>query len=165
MGWQGLFIVSGVGMVILFTGVGLQLLQLAYSFWKRKENRDLTGDPWDGRTLEWSTASPAPEYNFAVIPTVTSRDAFWETKRYGKKLPKQKYEDIELPKNTPIGLFIGAAALTTGFAIVWHIYWLAPLGLLSAILLVIIRTTNDDTVEVIPAATVKKLEQARGRAA
>ncbi|HVX48203.1 MAG TPA: cbb3-type cytochrome c oxidase subunit I, partial [Candidatus Saccharimonadales bacterium] len=81
MGWQGLFIVAGIGAMIIFLGVCFQLLQLAYSIWKRDENRDLTGDPWDGRTLEWSTASPTPEYNFAVLPTVSSRDAFWEMKR------------------------------------------------------------------------------------
>jgi cytochrome o ubiquinol oxidase subunit 1 len=164
MGWQGLFIVSGVGMIIIFTGIGLQLLQIGVSVWKRHEYRDKTGDPWGGRTLEWSTTSPAPEYNFAVIPTVTTRDAFWETKKAGAKPTQPKYHDIYMPKNTAIGIYIGGFSLITGFALIWHLFWLAPLGLLGAIACIIIRTTNDDTLEVIPVASIRKTEEAAERA-
>lgn len=157
LGWQGLFIVAGLGLVVLLAGAALQGLQVAYSIWKRKELADKTGDPWDGRTLEWATKSPTPVYNFAVIPQVTDRDAFWVMKQ-SKTKAKPKYEDIHLPKNTPAGLFIAAFALIVGFAAVWHITWLAVLGLIGLMVTLIMRTTNDDTEYTIPAATVKKME-------
>ncbi|HYH36065.1 MAG TPA: cytochrome o ubiquinol oxidase subunit I [Candidatus Saccharimonadales bacterium] len=156
LGWQGLFIVAAAGAATIFAGVGFQALQLAYSIWKRDENRDTTGDPWNGRTLEWATASPAPEYNFAVIPQVTSRDAFWTAKH--KKRAKPEYEDIHVPKSTPAGLFIAAFAFTGGFAVVWHIWWLAAASLLGVVLCVMFRTTEGEHERRITAATLAKLE-------
>lgn len=157
MGWQGLFIVSAVGVGVILLGIGFQLLQLGVSIWQRNQNRDTTGDPWNGRTLEWSIPSPAPIYNFATIPVVHDRDTFWEMKQ-AKSLPKHRYEDIHLPKNTPFGLFIASAVFVLGFAIIWHIWWLAILGFLSAAVLVIIKTSDDDSEYIISAAEVKKLE-------
>lgn len=157
MGWQGLFIVSAVGVGVILLGIGFQLLQLGVSIWQRHQNRDITGDPWNGRTLEWSIPSPAPVYNFATIPVVHDRDAFWEMKQ-AKSLPKHRYEDIHLPKNSPFGLLIASAAFVFGFAIIWHIWWLTIIGFLLAVTLVIIKTSDDDSEYVIPAAEVKKLE-------
>ncbi|HXH27339.1 MAG TPA: cbb3-type cytochrome c oxidase subunit I, partial [Candidatus Acidoferrum sp.] len=100
--WQPLFIVALCGFLVLCAGALVQLAQIAISIWQRRANRDTTGDPWDGRSLEWSTRSPVPFYNFATLPEVHGRDAFWAMKQSGKK-PEKNYEDIELPKNTPFG--------------------------------------------------------------
>lgn len=163
-GWQGLFIVAGVGVVIIGIGVGLQLLQLGVSIWQRNKHLDRTGDPWNGRTLEWSVPSPAPFYNFAVIPTVTSRDQWWEDKRALKlgHMPKAPvYEDIELPKNTGMGLLIAGAAFMVGFGLIWHIWWLAIIGFVSVIILLVVRLTRDNTEYVVSAAELQQLDTVR----
>jgi cytochrome o ubiquinol oxidase subunit 1 len=160
MGWQSLFIVSAIGALIIFIGIGLQILQLVVSVWQRKQNLDTTGDPWNGRTLEWSTTSPAPVYNFAIIPKVTTRDAFWAAK-HAHPAPKPMYKDIILPKNSPIGLFIASGAFLCGFGLVWHIWGLAVVGLLVVITSVIIRISDDETEYVIPAAEIARLEAQR----
>jgi cytochrome o ubiquinol oxidase subunit 1 len=159
LGWQGLFIVSAVGVGVIILGAFFQLLQVGVSIWQRGQNLDTTGDPWNGRTLEWSTPSPVPVYNFAVIPHVTARDAFWEMKKTGEHLKTPVYEDIHLPKNTPLGFFIAVLAFVAGFAIVWHIWWLAPLAALAMLMLIIKRTTDDNTEYTIPAAEVAKLDK------
>lgn len=161
LGWQGLFIVSGIGVLIICAGVGFQLLQLAYSIWKRDEYRDLTGDPWDGRTLEWSTSSPAAEYNFAIIPTVTERDEWWVRKHKKAQLTEPAYTDIALPANTGMGIFIAGFAFITGFALIWHIFWLAAIGLIGVISCIIIRTTSENPDRIIRAAEVAAIERAR----
>ena len=159
--WQPLFITAAVGFMVLFAGALVQLAQIAVSIWQRKRNRDTTGDPWDARTLEWSTPSPVPFYNFATIPEVHGRDAFWEMKQSGEKQPK-RYEDIELPKNTAAGIYIAAGAFIFGFAMTWHMYLLATLSLIAMIAFAIIRTFDDDTEYVLPASKIKELEEARG---
>jgi cytochrome o ubiquinol oxidase subunit 1 len=176
MGWQGLFIVAGVGVAIIGLGVFFQLLQLGWSIFTRDWQgvRDTTGDPWDGRTLEWSTVSPAPHYNFATLDPVTDRDAFWAMKQgrtlaaddpSGGTIPQvgsSHYEDISMPKNTAVGMYIGAAAFAGGFALIWHIWWLALLGLLAIITIAVIRGTNSDNSEhTITAAEIQALEEAR----
>jgi len=158
MGWQGLFVVAGVGVLIIGLGIFFQILQLAYSIWKRKENMDTTGDPWDGRTLEWSTTSPPPEYNFAVAPVVETRDAFWETKQAGLKA-ESKYEPIKLPKNSSIGLFIAAFAFMFGFGFIWHIWWMVAIGLVGVIISIIVRSSNDETEYVISVEEITKIEK------
>lgn len=163
MGWQGLFIVAGVGVLIIGLGVAFQVLQLGVSIWKRNENRDRSGDPWDGRTLEWSTPSPVPVYNFAVVPKVTSRDAFWAIKQGKASEAKPRYTDITLPKNSPMGLIIASCAMVGGFAIVWHIWWLAIIGLLGVIVSVIIRLHTDETEYTISAAEVARVESTHRR--
>jgi cytochrome o ubiquinol oxidase subunit 1 len=156
MGWQGLFAVAGVGVLVIMLGVGFQLLQIGYSIWKRKENR-VDGDPWDGRTLEWATTSPPQFYNFARIPEVHDRDAFWSMKQ-AKTKPKTVYEDIRLPKNTSLGLFIGASAGLFGFAVIWHVWWLAALGLIGIVVCMVKRVSTDDTEYTLTAHEVAKLE-------
>ncbi len=157
LGWQGLFVVAAVGVAFIFAGIGFQLLQLGYSIIKRDENRDLTGDPWDGRTLEWATTSPAPEYNFAVIPEVTGRDAFW-TLKHKRKHTEAEYTDIHLPLNTPMPLLIAALAFAGGFGIVWHMWWLATVALLGIITAVIARTGSGEHERRITAGRLAKLE-------
>ncbi len=162
LGWQGLFIVAGVGVAIIGLGVAFQILQLGVSIWKREQNRDTTGDPWNGRTLEWSTASPVPEYNYAVIPVVTERDAFWTAKQ-AKVQAKPRYEDITVPKNTAIGIFIAGFAFLCGFGIIWHIVWLAIIGLIGVVAAVITRVSSDDTERVITADEVRETEALRAK--
>ncbi|MDB5167580.1 MAG: hypothetical protein JWN26_725 [Candidatus Saccharibacteria bacterium] len=159
LGWQGLFIVAGVGVLIICAGVGLQILQLIVSIVKRNENR-VGNDPWNGRTLEWSIASPPQEYNYTVIPTVTHRDEFWEMKRR-HHVVKPEYTDIWLPKNTGAGVIVGLFALIFGAAIIWHIIWLVIVGLVGVIITLIIRLTNDETEEKLTAAEVAKRELKR----
>jgi cytochrome o ubiquinol oxidase subunit 1 len=167
MGWQWLFIVAGVGVAVILAGIGFQILQLLMSYVQRDANRDTTGDPWGGRTLEWSTASPAPVYNFAIIPTVTGRDAWWQSKGnqpYGEvPYPRNlKYDDIHLPRNSGTGIIIAGVAFCFGFAVVWHIWWLAAFGILAVVTLIIIRTTTTDESEYrISAAQVAATEAAR----
>jgi cytochrome o ubiquinol oxidase subunit 1 len=158
MGWQGLFIVAAVGAGIIALGVFFQVVQLVTSLVTRKWHRDFTGDPWNGRTLEWSTASPAPFYNFAVIPQVADRDAFWVAKQSNTKPKKVSYEDIVVPKNTPFGMIIAGCAFVFGFAIIWHMWWLAAVGMLGLIVSAIIRMTDDDTEYVLSARDVAKIE-------
>jgi cytochrome o ubiquinol oxidase subunit I len=166
MGWQQLFIVAAVGVLVIGLGVFFQVLQFAYSIWKRKENMDLTGDPWNGRTLEWSTASPAPFYNFAVLPEVNERDAFWEMKqtKTGQldnplyKDVQPVYTDIHMPKNTPFGMYISGFALLFSFAVIWHIWWLVAVGFVGAVVSTIIRLCDDDTEYIVPAAEVARVE-------
>jgi len=156
IGWQGLFIVAAVGVGLICIGVGFQVLQLIVSIVKRNENR-VSSDPWNGRTLEWSTHTPIPEYNFARIPVVHERDDFWEQKQSGKAA-KQPITDIWLPKNTAIGLFIGGFAFLTGFSAVWHIVWLAVLGIIGVVTSIIVRVSSDDTEEKIEARDIEKQE-------
>jgi cytochrome o ubiquinol oxidase subunit I len=164
LGWQPLFIVAGIGVAIICLGVGFQILQFVVSIARRNENRDLTGDPWNGRTLEWSTGSPPPEYNFAVLPDGSERDAFWAAKKRKQPADEPQYEAITVPRNTPLALFIALSSLVFGFAMIWHIWWLAGFGLLGVISIAIIRTSDDKTERVITAAKVAKIEAARREA-
>jgi cytochrome o ubiquinol oxidase subunit 1 len=160
MGWQGLFIVAAIGVGFVLIGVGFQILQIIVSIIQKDQNLDTTGDPWDGRTLEWSTASPAPIYNYAIIPTVTDRDPFWVQKYSDGPKPKPPvYEDIEIPKNTGMGLYIAGFAFAFGFAAIWHILWLAIAGIVGLILCIIIRASNDDSEYIIPASEVERIER------
>lgn len=162
MGWQGLFIVAGVGVAIIGLGVFFQLTQIGYSIWKRNENR-VGNDPWDGRTLEWSVASPPPEYNFAHIPKVSERDAFWAMKQAKQTIkPKTTYQSISVPKNTGAGVIIAAFAFIAGFAIIWHIWWLAIIGVFGIIISLIIHLNKDEHETTIPAKEIKHLETAGG---
>ncbi|MDB5163751.1 MAG: cytochrome ubiquinol oxidase [Candidatus Saccharibacteria bacterium] len=161
--WQPFFIVALLGGLVIMAGVVLQIVQIIASFMQRRQLADTTGDPWDGRTLEWSTPSPAPFYNFATIPKVATRDAFWEAKQLG--LPERKYEDIHMPRNTASGIYIAALAFLAGFGFVWHITWLIVAAMLGIVVCVIARTFNEDTEYVLPAQEVEKLEHERAQKA
>ncbi len=163
LGWTPMFIVAAVGVVLICFGIGFHFVQIFKSFKHRKQNRDVTGDPWNGRTLEWSVSSPPPFYNFAVTPVVHERDAFWAMKAKGVEFPTE-YEDIHMPKNTPFGFYIGALSFVFGFAMVWYIFWLAILTMVMMIVAVIIRLSDDRTDFYVNADEVAKIE-ARHRAA
>ncbi len=160
--WTPLFIVSGIGVMIIGAGIALQVLQFVVSIWQRKQNLDTTGDPWDGRTLEWSVPSPAPEYNFAITPTVSRRDEWWYAKQETIRRPhKSEYVDIHLPQNNSMGLYIGLASLVAGFAIVWHMWWLVILCVVAIIAMVIMRTMDDNTEFTITGEELFELDSKR----
>jgi cytochrome o ubiquinol oxidase subunit 1 len=139
-------------------GVTIQLYGLYISIRDRKKNRDKTGDPWNGRTLEWSIPSPPPIYNFAIIPTVDSIDPLWAIKRGEAPKPREGYEDIHLPKNTPMGFIIGGLSLVFGFGMTWHIYWLAIAAFVGILASLITRLSGKDEHMVITAQEVKEIE-------
>jgi cytochrome o ubiquinol oxidase subunit 1 len=158
-GWEPLLYVSMAGAVIIGIGVVLQILQFVVSFKNRKKNMDTTGDPWDARTLEWSTSSPPPFYNFAIIPTVHGRHPLWDMKHgIGTKPGKPHYEDIHMPKNTGIGFALAGASFILGFSLIWHIWWLAITGLVAIIALIIARSFDYEIEYVVPAAEVARIE-------
>jgi cytochrome o ubiquinol oxidase subunit 1 len=137
-GWQPLMLVAFAGSVVILAGIVLTILQLVVSIRTREARRDVTGDPWDGRTLEWSTTSPPPAWNFAVLPQVDEPDAFWAMKRASAlRVATPRLEPIETPKNSPLGFLIAFFATVMGFALIWHIWWMAiagVAGLFAAIL-------------------------------
>lgn len=161
LGWQGLFIVAGVGVLIIFAGVGVQLLMFYKSIRNRKKNIDKTGDPWNGRTLEWATSSPAPVYNFAAIPTVTDRDEFYRVKQLKLKLPKRKFSAIEMPNNSPFGIFMAGWALMFAFSVIWHFPPTIILAVLGIVITFLVRSFNDNTTYLISAAEVEAIENKR----
>ena len=152
-GFQPLYITSAIGFVLILAALLTQVQQIIVSI---QEKVPAPADPWNGRTLEWATTSPPPFYNFSAIPKVTSREEFWHKKQRPSE-PKE-YEDIEIPKNTGMGIYISAFALAFGFAVVWHIVWLAVFGLLGAIACVIIRSFDEHTEYILTAEEVMKLE-------
>ncbi len=159
--WQVYLVVAMVGALIVFVGILAQLAQIAYSIWKRDELRDVTGDPWDARTLEWATSSPPPFYNFAVVPEIGNHDAFWDAKQRGEGHPRPaKYEPIHMPRNTPTGFLIGIVSIGLGFGLVWHIWWMAGGALLVMIGLGIAHTFNEDRDYYVQPEEVKAIEDA-----
>lgn len=157
-GWQPLFIVSAIGGVIIFIGALIQFLGLFWSIYKREENRDKTGgNPWNGRTLEWATHSPPPIYNFAVIPTVNQLDPLWSENPPEQKA--EKYEDIHLPADTPVSFYIGVLSMVFGFAMTWHIFWLAIASFTGILGVLIVRLSSKDEHITITAEEVKKIEE------
>ncbi|MGF6726583.1 cytochrome o ubiquinol oxidase subunit 1 [Paraburkholderia sp. GAS41] len=162
--WYPWLLMAEVGAILVAIGIGCQLLQLYVSIRDRNlpENRDFSGDPWDGRTLEWSTTSPPPVYNFAIVPTVRELDTFTDMKKHAKaNTSKPVYRDIHMPSNTSAGLVIAMFSLVLGFAAIWHIWWLAIVGIVGAIGTVIVHSFSDDHGYYIPAETVRKIEEAR----
>jgi len=158
--WQPWLILAWVGMALIGLGVVAMMIQFLVSIIKRDKLRDETGDPWDGRTLEWMTSSPPPEYNFAVVPEVEGLDAFWKMKEDKTAYARDKeYTDIEMPKNRPHGFILGILATTFGFAMIWYMWWLAIVSLLGVIATVISIGFSEDVEFVISAKEVQDIEE------
>jgi cytochrome o ubiquinol oxidase subunit I len=164
LSWQPWLVVAAIGALVILAGIVSQLVQLAVSIRDREQLR-VSADPWNGRTLEWSTASPPPAWNYAVLPHVTDIDAFWVRKQRmhaKQEQPAQSrdYKPIEMPKNSPTGFITAFFAVVTGFALIWHIWWMAALGVLGAfVTLVVFAFRDEDEVE-IPAEQIAQFDRA-----
>lgn len=161
MGWAPLNLVSTIGAFLMGLGFVFQVLQIVYSI--KFGERDLTGDPWNGRTLEWSIPSPAPLYNFAVVPQVKAMDDWWETKQAGLKKERPHLEPIHMPKNTGIPFLMGMAWFVAGFGLTFDWTWMAVIGLVGVGASLIARSFQYDTDYYIPVDEVKRTETALGR--
>jgi cytochrome o ubiquinol oxidase subunit I len=159
--WRPLLLVAELGAIVIFLAIVCMVAQLYVSIRTRESRRDLTGDPWNGRTLEWATSSPPPAYNFAVLPRVETIDAFWEMKRRGATRVEPTYESIEVPRNTPIGFIIAFFAVIAGFSAIWHIWWLVILGLLAIAVTVLVFGWSENREREIPANEMARMERAR----
>jgi cytochrome o ubiquinol oxidase subunit 1 len=151
------------GAVLIAVGIAAMLMQFYVSFRNRHALRDVTGDPWNGRTLEWATSSPPPDYNFAFTPRVFDRDAWADMKKNGYSRPLAGFMPIHMPKNTAAGFIIAALSAVFGFAMIWHIWWLAVGSFAVMAAAVIIHTFNYKRDFYIPAEDVVHTENARTR--
>src|SRR5712671_2505402 len=160
--WQPWLVLAAVGTVVILAGIVCTIVQLVVSIRDRAQHRDVTGDPWNGRTLEWSTASPPPAWNFAVLPTVAETDSYWKGKQRAHAAPGQprEYEPIEAPKNSPIGFINAFFAVVTGFALIWHIWWMVGVGLLGAFVTILAFAFRDEEEIEIPPDRMAQFERA-----
>ncbi|CAH0645808.1 MULTISPECIES: cytochrome o ubiquinol oxidase subunit I [Pseudomonas] len=163
--WEPYLYVAVVGAVLILFGIACQLIQLYVSVRDRNQNLDVTGDPWGGRTLEWSTSSPPPFYNFAHMPEKVGLDCWHEAKEEGVayKVPA-KYEAIHMPSNTATGLFMGLFLTVFGFAFIWHIWWLVGASLVATIAVFVRHAARDDQGYMVPAEEVARIEGERMKA-
>lgn len=157
------FLIAAGGAFLILLGIASFIIQLVVSYLRRHELRDETGDPWDGRTLEWSTSSPPPDYNFAFTPVVHNIDAWWDMKKSGYVRPTEGFIPIHMPKNTAAGFIIAALSALCGFALIWHMWLVAGVSFAAIILASIIHTFNYKRDYYIPAAEVVRTETARTR--
>ncbi|ANF54712.1 cytochrome o ubiquinol oxidase subunit I [Brevundimonas naejangsanensis] len=162
--YQIWFIVAGVGVAIIAVGILAMLIQFAVSIINRDKLRDETGDPWNGRTLEWATSSPPADYNFAKTPIIHDGDAWWDMKARGYERPVEGFKAIHMPANTGAGFILSALSLIVGFALIWYIWWLAAAGFAALIGYAIFHTFNYRRDYYIPAETVQATEDARTQA-
>jgi cytochrome o ubiquinol oxidase subunit 1 len=159
--WTPWLHIASVGAVLILIGIICQIVQLVVSIRHRESLRDLTGDPWDGRSLEWATASPPPVFNFAVMPDVTGEDAYWAMKRRAAEQAKEPdYQAIEMPRNSPTGFICAFFATIIGFAMIWHIWWLVILGLIGAYATFVVFAWRDHDEYEIPADEVARIDRA-----
>jgi cytochrome o ubiquinol oxidase subunit 1 len=162
-GWNPLFQLVLVGACLIFIGICVQIYAFFYSVTRGRKHVDTTGDPWNGRSLEWSIPSPAPIYNFALPPVVDSVDPLWAIKR--KEAPKNphRYAPIHLPKDTPTAAYIGLFAFIFGFAMVWYIYWAAVLGALGVAALLIHHLSQPEKMQTFTVERIKEIEHKFGK--
>lgn len=166
--WAPWLYVSVIGVAILALGVISQVMQLVVSIRNREKLRDLTGDPWDGRSLEWATPSPPPFFNFAVMPNVEGEEAYWGIKLRAIETqqlsPEPKYEPIEMPLNSAVGFYTAFFTSVFGFAMIWHIWWLAIVALLAAYAAFVWFAWRDVHEFEVPAEEVARVDRARRQA-
>ncbi len=162
--WHPWVIIAGIGALLILCAIVFQIAQLVISIRTRDRRRDLTGDPWDGRTLEWTTPSPPPSYNFAIMPDVKGEEPYWGMKQKGYETMhppghEPHYESIEMPRNSPTGFVSAFFATITGFALVWHIWWLVWLGLAGAYITFVVFAWRDVSEIEIPAEEVARIDR------
>jgi cytochrome o ubiquinol oxidase subunit 1 len=156
--------VAGVGALLILAGILCQIVQLVVSIRGREALRDLVGDPWDGRSLEWSTASPPPSFNFAVLPEIDGEDTYWTVKQAAARRaalrPAPDYGNVEMPRNSPTGFVVAFFASVMGFALIWHIWWLVAVAFVGAYATFVVFAWRDHDEETIPRDTVARIDQA-----
>ncbi|KTW03414.1 cytochrome o ubiquinol oxidase subunit I [Sphingomonas sanguinis] len=157
------FVVALLGALMIAGGIGAFLVQIGVSIWKKEELRDVTGDPWNGRTLEWATSSPPPDYNFAFTPVIHELDAWYDMKDKKAEAPTEGYRPIHMPKNTGTGVIIAALSTAAGFGMIWYMWWLAAFGLIGVVVVAIWHTFNYDRDYYIPVEEVVATESERRR--
>jgi cytochrome o ubiquinol oxidase subunit 1 len=167
--WYPWMLLSALGVLIILAGIVAQIAQLVVSIRTRAARRDVTGDPWDGRSLEWATPSPPPVFNFAKLPNVSEQEPYWDIKQHARQAmqlvtPEPEYESIEMPRNTPTGFVTAFIATVAGFALIWHIWWLVILGLIGAYVIFVVFAWRDRTEFVIPAEEVARIDRANREA-
>jgi len=165
--WKPWLDLASVGAGLVLAGIICQIMQLVVSIRRREELRDVTGDPWDGRSLEWATASPPPVFNFAFMPHVTSEDPYWAMKRRAQVEGDAKepdYQPIEMPRNSPTGFVCAFFASVTGFALIWHIWWMAIVALIGAYATFVVFAWRAHDEYEIPAEEVARLDRANREA-
>ncbi|MBN8903789.1 MAG: cbb3-type cytochrome c oxidase subunit I, partial [Rhodospirillales bacterium] len=166
--WRPWVLLAGLGVVVTCFGVACQIIQLVVSIRERVELRDEMGDPWNGRSLEWATTSPPPAFNFAVLPDVRGEEPYWEIKRRAietqQLAAEPEYEAIEMPRNSPTGFITAFFSTLTGFALIWHIWWLVGVGLVAAYCVFVWFAWRDQEEYEIPAEEVAASDRARRRA-
>ncbi|TXI21717.1 MAG: cytochrome o ubiquinol oxidase subunit I, partial [Roseateles sp.] len=158
------FVIAACGAAIIACGIGAFLVQLFVSFKRREQLRDVTGDIWEARTLEWSTSSPPPDYNFAFTPVVHDLDAWADMKKRGAQRPLDGFLSIHMPKNTGAGFIIAMLATAMGFALIWHMWLIAGVTFAATVIAAIVHTFNYDRDYHIPADQVARTEAERTRA-
>ena len=157
------FIIAGLGAVMIAIGIAAMFVQFGVSIWKRNENRDLTGDPWNGRTLEWATSSPPAHYNFAFTPVVHGLDAYADMKDAGAARGQGKYLPIHMPRYTGAGVILAGLSTVCGMALIWYVWWLAALSFIALVGYAIYHTFNYDRDYYVPAEEVRLTEEAHAR--
>jgi cytochrome o ubiquinol oxidase subunit 1 len=158
--WRPWLIVAACGAALIMCGIALQIVQLIVSIRQREQLRDETGDPWDGRSLEWATASPPPAFNFAFLPQVSGEDAWWDFKhRVSRPDETPKYRDIEIPRNSATGFVCAFFATMMGFALIWHIWWMVAAGAVGAFATFVVFAWRDHDEDVIPAREVERIDR------
>jgi cytochrome o ubiquinol oxidase subunit I len=162
--WRPWLMIAGIGAILILIAIIFQIMQLVVSIRRRDELRDRTGDPWDGRSLEWATASPPPSFNFAVMPEVYGADAYWSMKararQPGAAAGEPNYVDVEMPRNSPTGFVCAFFATVVGFALIWHIWWMVLLGGIGAFATFVVFAWRDYDEYVIPSAEVARIDRA-----
>lgn len=155
------FIIAAFGAALIALGIASFVVQLVVSYLKRDQLRCDSGDPWDGRTLEWSTSSPPPDYNFAFTPVVHDHDGWYDMKNRGYERPLEGFKPIHMPKNTGTGVILAGISVVLAFALIWYIWWLAAVSFITIIAVSIAHTFNYDRDFFIPVETVTAAEEAR----
>ncbi|ERP91898.1 cytochrome c oxidase subunit I [Alcanivorax sp. MD8A] len=157
------FQIAALGAFLIAIGIAAFIIQLVVSFLRRESLQDETGDPWDGRTLEWSTSSPPPPYNFAFTPQVHDLDAWWQMKQHGFQRPESGFIPIHMPKGTWAGIVLSGISVVVGFALIWHMWLLAGVSFVALIGTAIYHTFDYDRDYYIPAEEVERIEAERTR--
>jgi len=152
------FVIAAFGAFLILLGILSFLIQIYVSIRNREALRDLTGDPWDGRTLEWATSSPPPAYNFAFTPVIHDLDAWWDMKTRGYRRPLQGFRAIHMPSNTGAGVILAGLSAVLAFALIWHIWWLAGAGLVGAFATLLAFAFRDQEEVEIPAVQLAQFE-------